>query len=53
MDRGLWWAVVHGVTKSQTRQQLSAAAEFDSGTFLSFLKKSESRAVWGECLDYI
>ena len=20
MDRGAWWAIVHGVTKSQTRQ---------------------------------
>ena len=24
MDRGAWWATVHGVTKSQTTEQLSA-----------------------------
>ena len=23
MDRGAWWATVHGVTKSQTRQPLT------------------------------
>ena len=27
MDRGAWWATVHVVTKSQTRQRLSTASD--------------------------
>ena len=28
MDRGAWWATVHGVAKSQTQQQFSMHARF-------------------------
>ena len=29
MDRGAWWAAVHGVAKSQTRLSMSASAALD------------------------
>ena len=41
MDRGAWWATVHGVTKSQTRlKQLSMHALRSPGQVLSFLYQS-------------
>ena len=40
MDRGAWWAIVHGVTKSRTQlKQLSTCACILWGGGLCFLKK--------------
>ena len=35
MDRGAWWATVHGVTKSQTRLSERAQTVTESHTRLS------------------
>ena len=37
MDRGAWWAVVHGVAKSQTWLRMHAHCFLDISFFLSFL----------------
>ena len=41
MDRGDWWATVHGVTKSQTR--LSDQAQHELVKLVSLLKNEEGR----------
>ena len=41
MDRGDWWATVHGVTKSQT--QLSDQAQHELVKLVSLLKNEEGR----------
>ena len=34
MDRGTWWAMVHGVTRSQTHEQLNTHTWFKHFFFL-------------------
>ena len=41
MDRGDWWATVHGVTKSRTR--LSDQAQHELVKLVSLLKNEEGR----------
>ena len=38
MDRGAWWATVHGVAKSRTRQQLSTMITATKHLFMSLFK---------------
>ena len=41
MDRGAWWAAIHGVEKSQTR--LSDQAQHELVKLVSLLKNEEGR----------
>ena len=42
MDRGAWWATVHGVTKSQTRLKRPS----NQGLFLSIMKLVGTRPIF-------
>ena len=47
MDRGAWWAIVHGVAQSRTRlKQLSLHVPFEVILFFCFSHKEEE-ASWG------
>ena len=40
MDRGAWWAAVHGVAKSWTRlKQLSSSSRYGNGSWLALEKR--------------
>ena len=36
-DRGAWWAIVHGVTNSQTRRKLNITCTQGNGDFRSLV----------------
>ena len=42
MDRGAWWATVHGVTKSQTQlsDQVQHTAQVENAGFSAFSQRS-------------
>ena len=51
MDKGAWWATVHGVTESQTRLKRLSTQTHISTDFIS--KHNHSHRYWGLRLEYI
>ena len=43
MDRGCWWAIVHGVAKSQTRLSKRTCKRMKKGTRFLYLLKSNNQ----------
>ena len=51
MDKGAWWATVHGVAKSRTRLKRLSMHTYISTDFIS--KHNHSHRYWGLQLEYI